>query len=227
LKSEIDGQPNQGERDTNTKKRRKIPWWWLRQREPVARFTAWLVIVTAILSIATIASVVALIVTDHTLKDTARRQLRAYLYVDPLSFGPVGADAAIGPTIIIRSAGVTPAYKLRLAATIEIGEFPLPNKSELSDPFNRDGEGVLKKSYPILYGNDGVIREPITVKFSQKAIDLLKIDHHRLYVFGGVKYLDIFGVERRYDFCFSFNADPDSPIKAAQEDGCDNYNKPG
>ncbi|WP_210161423.1 hypothetical protein, partial [Bradyrhizobium liaoningense] len=36
-----------------------------------------------------------------------------------------------------------------------------------------------------------------------------------------------FGFERRYDFCFSFNAAPNSPIKAAQEDGCDRYNKPG
>ncbi|MCU1340305.1 MAG: hypothetical protein JWO19_5886, partial [Bryobacterales bacterium] len=110
----------------------KLPWWWLRQQEPVARFTAWLVIVTTVLCIATIASVVALIVTDHTLKDTARRQLRAYIYVDHGSFGPARADALIGPTITIRSAGATPAYKLRLAATIEIGKFPLPNASELS-----------------------------------------------------------------------------------------------
>jgi hypothetical protein len=205
----------------------KLPWWWLRQQEPVARFTAWLVIVTTVLCIATIASVVALIVTDHTLKDTARRQLRAYIYVDHGSFGPARADALIGPTITIRSAGATPAYKLRLAATIEIGKFPLPNASELSDPFGRAGEGITIRNYPILYGSEGAITEQIAVKFSQKAIDLLKVDFHRLYLFGGVKYLDVFGIERRYDFCFSFNGDPDSPIKSAQEDGCDNYNKPG
>jgi hypothetical protein len=171
--------------------------------------------------------VVALIVTDHTLKDTARRQLRAYIYVDHGSFGPARVEAPIGPTITIRSAGATPAYKLRMAATIEISKFPLPSESELSDPFGRAGEGITKKSYPILYGSDGAISEQITVKFSQKAIDLFKIDHHRFYLFGGVKYLDIFGIERRYDFCFSFNADPDGPINAAQEDGCDNYTKPG
>jgi hypothetical protein len=158
---------------------------------------------------------------------TAERQLRSYLYVDHGSFGPVRAEYPSGPRITIRSAGATPAYKLRLAATIEIGKFPLPRGSELSDPFNRGGEGITRKSYPILYGSDGAISEEINVKFSREATDLLKIDHHRLYVFGGVKYLDIFGIERRYDFCFSFNADPSSPIAAAQEDGCDNYNKPG
>jgi hypothetical protein len=160
-------------------------------------------------------------------KDTEERQLRAYLYVEHGSFGPVSAGTPIGPIISIRAAGVTPAYKLHLAATIEIGEFPLPDASKLSDPFDRGGEGVTRASYPILYGNDGSISEPIRVKFSQRATDLLKVDHHRLYVFGAVKYLDIFSMERRYDFCFSFNADPDSPIKSAGEDGCDKYNKPG
>lgn len=158
---------------------------------------------------------------------TAERQLCAYLYVDHGSFGPVRPDVPIGPAITIRSAGATPAYKLRLAATIEIGGFPLPKRSELSDPFNRSGEGITKKSYPILYGSDGAISEPITVKFLPEATDLLKVNYHRLYVFGGVKYLDIFRTERGYDFCFGFNADSNSPITAAQEDGCDNYNKPG
>jgi len=86
-------------------------------------------------------------------------------------------------------------------------------------------------SYPILYGSDA-IGAPVTVKFTREALDLFKINHHRFYVYGGVKYFDIFGIEdpkleRRYDFCFSFNSDPNSPIRAAEEDACDRYNKPG
>lgn len=194
-------------------------WLWS-FREPLTAATLLLFVATAGLFIAT-----AYLVIDA--RHTAEHQLRAYVYVDHGSFGPVRAGTPIGPTITIRTAGATPAYKLRLAATIEIGEFPLADRSSLSDPFNRSGDGITAISYPILYGGDQAIQEPITVNFSQKAIDLLKIDHHRLYVFGGVKYQDIFGLERRYDFCFSFNADPNSPIKAAQEDGCDRYNKPG
>jgi hypothetical protein len=171
-------------------------------------------------------------------RDTERRQLRAYLYVDHGSLAPKGpsfdAGTPIGATINLHSAGSTPAYKLRLAATVEIGEFPLP-KASLSDPSKRGGEGIARESYPLLYGSEP-LSQSVAVKFLPEALALLKSSqlqqHHRFYLFGGVRYFDIFGIEdpkleRRYDFCFSFEADPSSPIKAAEEDGCDEYNKPG
>ena len=114
---------------------------------------------------------------------------------------------------------------------MEIGDFPLP-KGKLSDPVKRSGEGITRESYPILYG-DKAIEQRIEVKFVPEALTLLKLpqQHHRFYV-RQRSYFDIFGIEdpkleRRYDFCFSFEADPSSPIEAGDEDGCDAYNKPG
>jgi hypothetical protein len=169
-------------------------------------------------------------------KDTEQRQLRAYLYVDHGSLSPVGPifvpGTPTGAIIHLHSAGATPAYKLRVAATVEIGEFPLP-KGKLSDPLKRSGEGITRASYPILYGSEP-IDENVIVRFLPEALALLKSDvqHYRFYLFGGVRYFDIFGIEdpkleRHYDFCFSFEPDPNSPITAAEEDGCDEYNKPG
>jgi hypothetical protein len=170
-------------------------------------------------------------------RDTERRQLRAYLYVDHGELLPKGpsfdARVPIGATINLHAAGSTPAYKLRLAATVEIGDFPLP-KGQLSDPAKRGGgEGITRESYPILFG-DAAIHQRVEVKFLPEALALLNQpqQHHRFYLFGSVRYFDIFGIEdpkleRRYDFCFSLEADPSSSIKAAEEDGCDGYNKPG
>jgi hypothetical protein len=169
-------------------------------------------------------------------RDTERRQLRAYLYVDHGELLPKGPSfdprSPIGATIKLHTAGSTPAYKLRLSATVEIGDFPLP-KGQLSDPVKRSGEGITRESYPILYG-DKAIEQRIEVKFVPEALALLKLpqQHHRFYLYGSVRYFDIFGIEnpkleRRYDFCFSFEADPSSPVKAGDEDGCDAYNKPG
>jgi hypothetical protein len=169
-------------------------------------------------------------------RDTERRQLRAYLYVDHDELLPRGpsfdARMPIGAIVNLHTAGSTPAYKLRLSATVEIGDFPLP-KGQLSDPVKRGGDGITRESYPILYG-DKAIHQRVEVKFLPEALALLKQpqQHHRFYLYGSVRYFDIFGIEdpkleRRYDFCFSFEADPSSPIKAADEDGCDAYNKPG
>lgn len=171
-------------------------------------------------------------------RDTERRQLRAYLYVDHEDLLPKGPSfdprVPIGATVNLHTAGSTPAYKLRLSATVEIGDFPMP-RSKLSDPVKRGGEGITRESYPILYG-DKAIKQRVEVKFLPEALASLRQppqqQHHRFYLFGSVRYFDIFGIEdpkleRRYDFCFSFEADPASPIKAGDEDACDEYNKPG
>ena len=172
-------------------------------------------------------------------RDTERRQLRAYLYVDHgelLPKGPYRFDARvpIGATINLHAARSTPAYKLRLAATVEIGDFPLP-KGQLSDPAKRGGgEGITRESDPFSLVMRRSDLSASKSRFLPEALALLNQpqQHHRFYLSGAVRDVDIFGIEdpkleRRYYFCFSLEADPSSSIKAAEEDGCDGYNKPG
>jgi hypothetical protein len=57
----------------------KIRWWHLGQRDPMARFTLWLVISTIFLVIATVATFVVLNETDRTLKETMIASNRAWI----------------------------------------------------------------------------------------------------------------------------------------------------
>ena len=61
-------------------------------------------------------------------RDTEERQLRAYLYIDHTSIAE-SEPGKFGTDLLIRSAGVTPAYKLKLSATLEIGPY-LPQRHQ-------------------------------------------------------------------------------------------------
>jgi hypothetical protein len=78
-------------------------------------------------------------------KDTEERQLRAYRYIDHGPLKTLSDDNHRGAEIVIRHAGATPAYRVRLYATIEVGPYLL-NATPLLDPSNPPIE------YAILYG---------------------------------------------------------------------------
>jgi hypothetical protein len=158
-------------------------------------------------------------------KDTENRQLRSYLHI---SHGPITViDNTASAEIRISHSGQTPAYKIKLDADILVGHFPLPATEKLSLPTG----GIPTYEFGALYGPDP-IKQTISMPLnSNDAIEIQKRSRDRLagglqvfYLFGRVRYLDIFGQEWPYDFCFSFD-----PINSPQgsERGCEKYNKPG
>lgn len=158
-------------------------------------------------------------------KDTELRQLRAYLHINhgPLS---VSGDTASAELQIFHS-GQTPAYKIKLTADIQVAHFPLPDREKLSLPTG----GIETHEYGALFGPNP-IRQTISMpKGSADAIEIQKRSKDRLaggvqafYLFGRVRYQDIFGTEWPYEFCFSF--DPADNMQGS-EHGCEKYNKPG
>jgi|SRR5882724_1973752 len=168
---------------------------------------------------------------------TAERQLRAYLYVSHEGWQQYppqtpGSGPQYGTEIVINHAGATPAYKVRLDATIEVGPYLL-NQTKLGDPIAMSGGGTVKREFAILYGAIP-IRLVVATPFDADALRLTTstdrlIGDHRFYVHGVIRYLDIFGLdnpamERKYEFCFIFHPDrqPDGTEK-----GCEQHNKPG
>jgi hypothetical protein len=150
-------------------------------------------------------------------KDTENRQLRAYLFIDHT----VLTEAAPGKfraDLAIHAAGVTPAYKLRLAATFEIGPYLL-NETKLPDQV---GGNTQTFDYAVVYGTKEV-NQPISMQFVPEAVKLLEGDAQRLYLHGNIRYSDIFDVEHRYDFCFVFHPTRDPQ---GSERGCEKYNTP-
>jgi hypothetical protein len=74
-------------------KRDTKPLWWLGQRDPVVRFTAWLAVFTGLLFIVTVGSTIALLRTDWTLHQTLIAINRAWIVprtmklAEPLKLG--------------------------------------------------------------------------------------------------------------------------------------------
>ncbi|MCK1620793.1 hypothetical protein IVA96_30325 [Bradyrhizobium sp. 159] len=150
-------------------------------------------------------------------KDTENRQLRAYLFIDHSSLSEI-APGKFTTDLAIRAAGVTPAYKLKLAATFEIGPYLL-NETKLSDQV---GGNTQTFDYAVAYGTKE-INQQVSMQFVPEAVKLLQGDAQRLYLHGNIRYSDMFGAEHQYDFCFVFHPTRDS---LGSERGCEQYNQP-
>lgn len=92
---------------------------WFRQKDPVARLTGWLVIVTALLFVATLGTAAILWVTDHTLdrtNETTRSINRAFLYFGNVALVPYPPDdiAVWGVGISVVNSGNVPARRVEV-----------------------------------------------------------------------------------------------------------------
>jgi hypothetical protein len=151
--------------------------------------------------------------------------LRAYLHIN---HGPITvSDNTASAEIRIAHSGQTPAYKIKLEANIQVGHFPLPDSERLSLPTG----GMPIYEFGALYGNEPIKQTISMPQNSNDAIEIQKRSRDRLagglqvfYLFGRVRYQDIFGNEWPYEFCYSFD-----PLngKEGSERGCERYNKPG
>lgn len=171
-------------------------------------------------------------------KDTEQRQLRAYLHVSHgkwQQYPPQTPNSGpqYGTEIVLNHAGMTPAYKIQVVIVVQIAPYLL-NQTKLDNPLQMSGGGVIRREYAILFGE-----KPISVTaatpFEVNALRLTAnppdplLGDHRFYVYGTIRYLDIFGLdstklERKYDFCFIFHPDREPN---GTENGCEKYNKPG
>jgi hypothetical protein len=157
--------------------------------------------------------------------DTEQRQLRAYLHVGHGPIEVTGSSANV--EVLISHSGQTPAYKLRLDAVIEVGDFLLQPSEKLASPVTMGG--APRYEFAALYGSEP-IRQKIAMPVNsfeaiqlQKESDPLKGGRQRFYLHGRVRYLDIFDREWPYDFCFSFDPEYDPQ---GSERGCEEYNRP-
>jgi hypothetical protein len=90
--------------------------WWFKQREPIDRFTGWLVAWTASLFIATCINACILWVTDKTLNDTMINGQRAYVFAKRFNCGFIYKDGVVDHLVFNptwENTGSTPAYKAK------------------------------------------------------------------------------------------------------------------
>jgi hypothetical protein len=207
-------------------------WWSLGQHDPIARYTAWLVLFTSLLAIATAGSMLVLWKTDNTLNgtlaeteksvklaaSTATRRLRAYIgFTDkPPSLkckdckdsGHDEDDDSI--TIEMKNFGLTPAY--RVHGWFAAKETPLGE--QLAEGFDYPAPQNLGTRFHYSTLNPGQVA-PVQYNFNSNQVELVgRARKHEisLYFYGEAIFRDAFGSTRSAPFCYRYI--PESPDKA-------------
>lgn len=145
-------------------------------------------------------------------KDTAQRELRAYLLLSgsQIIFMPVQQPTA---QVVIKNYGQTPAYKVQQWVGFSVGRYPLGGP--LRDP--RSFEPAYSES---ILGPGGQQTNTISsqIPFTQAMVDRLGTPEVTIYIYGIILYEDIFGAAHETKFRLIFGG-PKGPQTAHDNAG--------
>jgi hypothetical protein len=209
-------------------------WYWLRQRDPVARYTLYLAISTLALFLATVGLIVAGILQWSSLKAqlaeavTNREHAEADERLDKRAWiglksaiGVPGSFTATSPwqvNFTFTNSGKTPARKLEIAAITLHSPVPVDGPTAefakiMRTKFVRGRAIAPQQDYT--YGiNTPLTWLPITEAESiQRQPEIVALypfimsGQQFLYYFGELRYQDVYGADHFTDFCI-YMADP-------------------
>jgi len=135
-------------------------------------------------------------------RDTAIRQLRAYVSTEITGRRGLDEKHALAMGISLVNFGQTPARKVQVTGQIEILPFPLPK--EHIPKYSTIGDFAQTTT---VFPNKGSAAQvgwiPAKYVFSHKDIHLItsNTSNVRAYIFGHVTYLDVFNAVRNTYFC--------------------------
>jgi|ERR1700733_14587262 hypothetical protein len=145
-------------------------------------------------------------------KDTAERQLRAYMSASiekqPDLDGPAPAEV----TIVYKNNGQTPAYRVQARAIFSVGD------SELSE---KDIEGIrkviktLRKSETVVFPGQeirGATIPGVGIPLTEGDKITINLGARVLWLNGEITYLDAFGVSRFTNFRLYFSGAQDTRV---------------
>ena len=132
---------------------------------------------------------------------SAERQLRAYVSAIPnfIAFHPNNNSFSI--RYVITNHGQTPAYQMAGQVTIEVLSYPLPPDWQFPTP----PEMQSRLSRSILFPGQ---RSPAITKMRQSigASEIIQVTagtERRIFVYGVIRYLDVFDRPQHTRFCYS------------------------
>ncbi len=172
-----------------------LGWEWVRSfKEPIT-------IVTLLLFFATLAQYWATRDLVKDSRESAHRQLRAYVSAKPGNPGVTnfGEGLTAEAKIEIHNFGPTPALYLTTNSGLFLRVYPLIESTDLKIPPPKEVmEGITLHPNETNFG--------ITLKRKIEPMQFLAINSGlgRLYAFGTISYKDVFGVPHWTHFCFSY-----------------------
>jgi len=165
--------------------------------------TEWLAVSTVVLAVATIALALFSLCQVVIMSRSARRQLRAYVFVSTAEID-IDDPQNLRASVSIKNSGQTPAYDLINRGGVTIGEVPL---REALRP--RDREASLSKS---ALGPGEVLGKYFgTRPLTPDERAAVRSGSHAIYVYGEILYRDAFG-RRRYSR-YRFMHGGEAPIR--------------
>jgi hypothetical protein len=158
--------------------------WYEWTREPTSVFTACIALFTFMLAMAGGYHV-------YVAGSTARRQLRAYVFITQTEINGVAAQTQPVSQLVIRNTGQTPAHDVMVYGNMVFDEFPLKKDLPVlvfSDPqLTRENLGPGSERYKWEYA-----LTPLT----EDQIAKMHAGTHALYVYGEIRYRDVFKKKR-------------------------------
>jgi hypothetical protein len=147
-------------------------------------------------------------------EDTAKRQLRAYVFVNKAEIRVISANQPLQVLIEIKNAGQTPAYRLRASLQAFVTAFPLADFPALPPPGRASDLGPHSEVF--------VGPTPLAIVLSPEHWQAFVAGEWAFYAHGTITYADAFGEPRVTDFRFFYrnNGDPiaDGAVLALSHD---------
>jgi uncharacterized protein YpmS len=169
--------------------------------ERIADYTWWLAWLTGVLAFSTIGLWVATILTLRHSRETAERQLRAYVSFELKSINvtrtPIGHVIVVG--YLLTNAGQTPAYRVRVDSSFRTLKWPIPPDEKIERP--PPNTLAFAPSIGPQQTRPGTITK--TKPISESDLTDMNRNDQFLYVVARVTYEDTFGNERHTEHCGS------------------------
>jgi hypothetical protein len=162
-----------------------------REKQNQAAAKRWTEIVAWIVAVATAGQAVALIVTIAVMIRTARRQLRAYVFIDSTLINGMNAGQTPQVELVIKNFGQTPAYKVTHWIGVGIDSYPHPVETNTGVHLG-----------PISLGPNGVIiiKQAAGVALTEAQITDILAGTVAIYAVGEIRYVDAFRKKRLTKF---------------------------
>jgi hypothetical protein len=139
---------------------------------------------------------------------TTHAQLRAYVSAMPATLITFNANLRTRVQIAITNRGQTPATDIMCSALVDIFEYPLPPNFKFPNLiFNDISRAVLFPAEPLDLG--ALARHTFQIEEIEECIDGGNL---RAYVFGIIKYIDVFDEPHETFFCSSIVGGPNLRI---------------
>lgn len=140
-------------------------------------------------------------------RDTAKRQLRAYVSVETIGAGRVAPGEPILLTMRIKNYGATPALRLAPAHAIVVRKRPYDCGGQTEEIVAHTGEIDAVPRHVLHPGSDVTIQCRSDFNLSATAFDNIKADRSAVFVSGFAIYRDIYDEEHVTRFRMEFSGD--------------------